>query len=576
MTDIFFGTSGPRDARIALVGEAWGINEHNARAPFVGASGEILTGMLSDAGINRADVFLTNVIPALPPRNRLGKPEMYMFFEETRHARKVGQTPIRGLYPSDSVRRSLQILHQQLETVRPAVIVALGNYALWALVDHPHLGTANEEGRKIPTGITVWRGSQHLKWNTGPCENIAHTPIIPTFNPAAIMNQWSYRSAAVHDLRKRLTPAAPPQYNFIVRPSYAQVIEVLNTISHLPSGTWLSRDYETAAGHADCLGIAWSEREAICIPFIDLSTAQSYWSIKEELAIRESISALYSRHDYRWSGQNANYEAQYEAEWFDSTTDFVHDTMIAHHVLWPGTPMDLTYLSSLYCQYHRYWGEASWWEKSGDISERWRYNCEDAARTWEITQVLEELVDSMGFRSQFAERMEVARANLDIMLRGVKIDMTERRRQGLAVFMAMQKMEGEFQSLMPKWVIPLVKGPSGRAPWYQSPTQQMRFFYDLADQPEHRDKKTRARTVDDDTLQKIALREPLLADLCARLLEYRSAGMYYNNFLTAEVDGDNRLRCSIGEGPISFRMRSGKNAFGRGTNLQNIPKGKDE
>jgi DNA polymerase I-like protein with 3'-5' exonuclease and polymerase domains len=278
----------------------------------------------------------------------------------------------------------------------------------------------------------------------------------------------------------------------------------------------------------------------------------------------------------KWIGQNANYEAQYEAKWFDTTTDFAHDTMIAHHVLWPGTSMDLTYLSSLYTQYHRYWGEASWWEETGRIEDRWTYNCEDAARTWEIGLALESLIDKMSFRPQFEERMEVARANLDLMLRGVKIDLEERRRQGLQVFTSIQAMEESFTSLLPSWIPPLLRGKGGKpSPWFRSNTQQMRLFYDLFGQPEHRDKKTKSRTVDDDALQKIAASEPFLADLCADLLDYRSAGVYYNNFLTAELDADGRLRCSIGEGPVSFRMRSGKNAFGRGTNLQNVPKEKD-
>lgn len=277
-----------------------------------------------------------------------------------------------------------------------------------------------------------------------------------------------------------------------------------------------------------------------------------------------------------WSGQNANYEAQYEAKWFEETTDFAHDTMIAHHLLWPGTPKDLTSLSALYCSYHRYWGEANWWEKTGRIDDRWEYNAEDCVRTWEITQVLETLIDTMGFRQQFLERMDVARANLDIMLRGIKIDLEGRKRQALQVFMAMQEMEGTFDVLMPKFIPPLLAGKTSKSPWFRSNSQQMVLFYDLFGQPEHRHKRTKQRTVDDDALQKIAAKEPLLADLCASILAYRSLSVYHNTFLTAPLDPDGRMRCSIGEGPITFRMRSGENAFGRGTNLQNVPKMSDE
>lgn len=593
MTDIWHGTSGPRDAQIALVGEAWGPSEVASGRPFSGGSGEELTRILADAGINRADCFLTNVCPVYPPVNRKGRHEFYMLFEETSSARKSGQPLVRGLYPGPRVVRGLEALRAQLSAVRPSVIIALGNYALWALCDHPHLGTGDEEGRKVPTGITAWRGSQHLTWRD-PVEDRPNIPVVPTFNPAAIINNWEYRAPCVHDIRTRAFPflkvgVTPPSYNFIARPSHATVLATLDHLLHLDPGHWLARDYETAKGHADCLGIAWSATDAICIPFCDLRTGESYFTLDEELSIRAKLTELFtsrrveegvdtklnlSRH--RWAGQNFNYELQYEAQWFDATTESHHDTMIAHHLLWPGTPMDLTYLSSLYCRYHRYWGEASWWEESGNIEERWTYNCEDACRTWEITQVLEGLIDKMKFRAQFEERMEVSRANLDMMLRGIRVDVPERQRQALSVFSLMNEMEDRFQSILPAWIPPILKGKGGKpSPWYRSNAQLGRLFYDLWGQPESIDKKRKTRTLDDDALQKIAAREPLLSDLCHDILAYRSAGVYYNNFLTAALDGD-RMKCSIGEGPISFRMRSGTNAFGRGTNLQNIPKEKDE
>ncbi len=55
---------------IVFVGEAPGENEDLEGRPFVGRSGKILNGMLSDAGINRADVLITNTVKCRPPGNR--------------------------------------------------------------------------------------------------------------------------------------------------------------------------------------------------------------------------------------------------------------------------------------------------------------------------------------------------------------------------------------------------------------------------------------------------------------------------------------------------------------------------
>ena len=97
--DIWFGTSGPRDAKIVIVGEAWGFEEQQAQAPFVGASGKELTRMLAEAGINRNECFCTNVIPARPLNN-----EMWRFFEP---AKEATQPPLRHLHPTDAIRKSL-------------------------------------------------------------------------------------------------------------------------------------------------------------------------------------------------------------------------------------------------------------------------------------------------------------------------------------------------------------------------------------------------------------------------------------------------------------------------------------
>src|SRR5256885_15230622 len=62
----YWSSSQMGQSRIAIVGEAWGAEEEIQRAPFVGASGWELTKMLSEAGIHRADCFLTNCFNLRP------------------------------------------------------------------------------------------------------------------------------------------------------------------------------------------------------------------------------------------------------------------------------------------------------------------------------------------------------------------------------------------------------------------------------------------------------------------------------------------------------------------------------
>src|SRR5882672_6450811 len=57
--------------KMVLVGERYGPDEERERAPFVGASGYLLTKMLEDAGIHRADCYLTNVLNFRPPGDKM-------------------------------------------------------------------------------------------------------------------------------------------------------------------------------------------------------------------------------------------------------------------------------------------------------------------------------------------------------------------------------------------------------------------------------------------------------------------------------------------------------------------------
>src|SRR3989344_3041846 len=52
---------GSLKAKIMFIGEATGKNEAKAGSPFCGAAGKVLDGLLASAGLNRADVYITNI-----------------------------------------------------------------------------------------------------------------------------------------------------------------------------------------------------------------------------------------------------------------------------------------------------------------------------------------------------------------------------------------------------------------------------------------------------------------------------------------------------------------------------------
>ena len=113
-TQTVFGEGNPR-ARIMLVGEQPGEVEDREGRPFVGPAGRILDQGLLEAGIDRAQAYVTNAVKH--------------FKWEPRGKRRLHKTP---------AQRELEACYQWLEgeiaAVQPALIVALGATAAKALL----------------------------------------------------------------------------------------------------------------------------------------------------------------------------------------------------------------------------------------------------------------------------------------------------------------------------------------------------------------------------------------------------------------------------------------------------------
>lgn len=100
---------GRRDADIMFVGEGPGEQEDLQGEPFVGAAGQLLDDMLSIIDLNRTNVYIANIVKCRPPMNR---------------------------DPSEDEQACcFPYLQQQIELVKPAIIVCLGRIAAKKLID---------------------------------------------------------------------------------------------------------------------------------------------------------------------------------------------------------------------------------------------------------------------------------------------------------------------------------------------------------------------------------------------------------------------------------------------------------
>lgn len=192
----------------------------------------------------------------------------------------------------------------------------------------------------------------------------------------------------------------------------------------------------------------------------------------------------------------------------------------------------------------------------------WVYNAQDCARTYEIWEAQQRVVNQMGLRMPHDFTMELFFPVLQTMTRGCRIDETLRAQ----MLDKLQAAEVEGQS----WLEAVIGHPIN----INSPKQIAEFFYTEMGQNAYHNRKTGGVTTDDETLTKIGIREPLLLPIVQKIAELRSIGVFTGTFLKSLTDPDGRLRCAynIG-GTTTFRFSSSENVWGNGTNLQNWSKG---
>ena len=164
--------AGPLDPYLMFIGEAPGFHEDQQGIPFVGAAGQLLNELLDKAGIDRQRVYISNVIKCRPPGNR---------------------DPMPG-----EVAACKGYLDQQIELIRPQVIVTLGRYSMERAFPNEKVSVVHGRARKVGDQI-----------------------YFPMYHPAAALHMPSLRPTVEADFARlrelldgKITPeeyTPPPQ-----------------------------------------------------------------------------------------------------------------------------------------------------------------------------------------------------------------------------------------------------------------------------------------------------------------------------------------------------------------------------
>lgn len=545
---------GPANASIVIVTEFATADDLWKGAPLSGHSGSFFASMLHEAGIVLAECYVTPVLKHRPAGDTCD----FLYSTKKSEAQKYGLTSSRdGAWVSPSVIPHIEAVLEEVRQINPKVVIALGDFAMFALAG-------------VYGSVDTWRGS--LLDAKFECPNKPW--VIPTYSPSFVQRMYQTRGFCVRDLQRAQNCAAHPElyvyptYDFRIRPTFELARSTLLELLAVPlSGKelMLACDIETIARHISCIGIAWSCRESLCIPFLTIDG--HYWTEEEEIELSFLLKELLTHPLVEVVGQNFNYDNQHFAKHLGYLPHQGFDTMIAQHVLFPGIPKALDFLSSMYCHWHRYWKDEmdDYSRLPENMEQYWTYNCKDTVVTYEAALVLKELLSHLHRWPQYEFMQDVARSALVTMLRGVRINQTARS----AVAGQLMAAIAEYDSLIHDIVgFPLNVG---------SPAQMQKFFYDDLQLPRQINRKTKRPSCDAKALATLSQKEPLIRPLVELIEKRRSLGVFLSTFCLMRLSPDGRMRCSFNVcGTETMRFSSSEDAFGNGGNLQNVPKGEED
>lgn len=524
-----------KPSKYLIVGEAPGEQEELKGEPFVGPTGNLVTGFVGSIGLTRDDFDITNVCHYRPPGNKL---EPWVKSADSRFTDGVVE------------------LQRLLDDHDYKAILAFGHYALFALT-----------GKR---GITHHRGSVYQV-----SSRHRTVPVLATFHPAKCFRDPKDANIIFRDLAKfkRLLAgnlSATPERRLLLGPHKA-ALELWADI-HVRKADWLAVDIETPRGRVQEIGFAVSGRDAVCVEVSE----ETVPLIRELLLL--PCAKVFHNAMYDWPF------LEYVEGW--TVGGDVHDTMLAHHTLYPELPKSLDFCASIYTD------EPYWKDLGGDKdrANRLKYNALDVAITAEIHPVLLQKLRGIGLYDTYERdrlMLPIAKA---MSLRGVRYDLQEAGRLQAKLTRDWKRWqyllnrysgleEEKCKAIYEKWDT-LVSKKRTLGLNAMSHQGVSKLLYEVLGLPVQKKRKSKGTDEESQTTGQAKLLNlyPTLTDKRAKrviraLLTVRQARKLLSSYLKITVPPDGRLRTSLGVASTETgRWNASAFLIGlEGTNLQTVP-----
>jgi len=489
--NIYVPAIGNPNAKLMLLGEAPAIEEERALKPFVGASGRELDKILREVGINRSELWISNVSKFAVPALEKGKKIPFH---------------IRCQQAGIDLDQQLSDLRNEIHSINPNCILALGGTALWSLTGFKK--------------ITDYRGSILLGMGK---------KCIATYHPAHLLHSegaettdYYNRQIMLFDFKRAKAQSAFPEIN---RPS--RNLQICKNSAQLYDFIQRHRTFNSIAVDIEahdcipiCIGLAFTRSEGITLPLWNdkgqiSSDHISSWRLIANLLYNSKINKI---------GQNFKYDQDKITRLGLPIDKLYSDTMLKAFTINPELPKNLAFNTSIYTEEPFYKNEGMY---EGSTDDLFIGCARDSCVTKEIDEEMEKDIVEMELSDWYYNFvMKLHDLYLHIENNGFNIDY-EKRESLLRKYI-------EWDERINYELFQIVRAPINTS----SPKQVASLLYENLKIP------TRKGTGEEVLTQLLnnVVRDPLRRKVIELILEDRRVKKTISTYLTALPDYDGKMK----------------------------------
>ena len=525
-------SEGPFDAEVAIIGEGPGQTEVKRGSPFVGGAGRLLWDNLRDLGLHRANCYVTNVVKRQISLSRRGNEKHIVHRDEL--AKWIGLA-----------RWELM----QLPNVK--YIFAMGNYALETVLGHQ--------------GVTNWRGTViNVELDKG-----VFAKAIVTINPAYALRELKQEPMFKMDCQKlkRVINGTFKKYEIegTINPTFKETLRFIYDLKRAAKP--VAFDIEVINGETACYGLSNDAHYGMCINLRDHSSNR--YNVAEETEILLALQDLFKFFNLKkipLIAQNGMFDSYWV--WLHDYLRFTctHDTLLAHHTLYPQWPHNLGFLTSQYTNHPFYKDEGKQWKEGGDIDSFWKYNIKDACVLLPIFNKQVSELQSQGLDKFFYNHvMRLQPHCVAATVHGVAVDREAKAEAILQSRADLQHHEEDVFTLIEN-----ATGTPANLNLRSRPQLANLLFKTL---------KLEGRGLSTDKANRERIKKnpktPAIAkELLTAFDRFQQETTFHSNFATSELSPDGRFRAEFKQYGVTKapgRLSSKQLLTGEGGNLQNQP-----